>query len=306
MNALQPNQTPSLLVALTLIMSVSIASGQPDQAGAEQTAPTIALSGFDPVSYFDADSGDPRKGDAMYSQIYEGLEYRFVSSDHLMDFSISPDKYAPLFDGADPLQLVERKNIDADPRIYSVIDGGLYLFANQGSRDTWLQTFDELAPVALANWSGVDGDSPESRITESLDRNTGKHKLKKGIGAAGYDVVSYFPEGGGAPAKGSKKHQVEYRGVNYRFANARNARRFKERPTRYEPAFGGWCAYAVAHEGYTKPNPKRYLIQNDRLLLFYDGIAGDTYKLWHSEGPAKLEPLADLWWEKETGEKHQG
>lgn len=122
---------------------------------------------------------------------------------------------------------------------------------------------------------------------------------KNNLAIKGYDPVSYFPEGGAKPAKGSKKFEFVRDGVRYRFTNAAHRDLFKADPEKYAPAYGGWCAYAMAKDDYTAPNPKRFLIQNGRLMLFYDGFFGDTYKKWNDEGPELLEPLADQFWMSE-------
>jgi len=46
-------------------------------------------------------------------------------------------------------------------------------------------------------------------------------------------------------------------------------------------------------------NPERFKIVDDRLLVFYDGIWGDTLKRWNEfeEGDAVLIGKADQEWE---------
>lgn len=135
-----------------------------------------------------------------------------------------------------------------------------------------------------------------------------KYQLeKKTLGNQGYDPVAYFPEGDpkgkGKPTKGSKKITHTYNGVTYRFSSSANRDLFKKDPAKYEPAYGGWCAYAASHEGYTEPSPKNFKIQNGRLLLFYKDLFSNTHTLWEKEGPSQLEGRADQFWRKETGER---
>lgn len=296
----------SLLARPSLILTAALALAIPSAANAE--GEPLALSGFDVVAYFDASTQAPVEGDPMFTEVHEGSEYRFATSEHAMAFAMSPESYLPLFGGLDPVLLAQGKPDKCDGQWFTVIDGGLYCFHDASSRDAWLRSFDTLAPRALASWDAGASQSAmtTARVNASLTRNNDKHLLKDSLGAGGYDVVSYFPEGGGDPVKGSKQHELTFRGVTYRFASAEHLAEFRRRPSRYEPAYGGWCAYAIAHEDYTKPNPKRFLIQNDRLMLFYDGFLGDTYKSWHKEGPARLEGLADSWWTEESGETTGG
>ena len=136
------------------------------------------------------------------------------------------------------------------------------------------------------------------------ERKLNKYEIGRSrLAIEGYDPVAYFKEGGGKPTKGKKDFEYTHRGVIYRFASAEHLKLFKENPDTYEPTHGGWCAYAMAKGDYTEPNPKRFLIQEGRLMLFYDGLFGDTYKMWLDEGPEELEKKADEFWQKETGEK---
>lgn len=138
-------------------------------------------------------------------------------------------------------------------------------------------------------------------------RDVSKYQLgKQSVGAQGYDVVAYFPEGdtkgNGRAIKGNKKHELVHNGVRYRFSSDANRQLFQKNPARYEPAYGGWCAYAAAYDGYTKPDPKNFIVQDDRLMLFYKSVFTDTKKSWNKEGPRTLEPKADAFWKRETGE----
>ncbi|MCB9839185.1 MAG: hypothetical protein H6813_07600 [Phycisphaeraceae bacterium] len=294
------------LVSCSTMLAGAVAMAVPVAARADDSSP--ALGGVDVVAFSDASTTAPVPGDASITAEYAGRVYWFASSEHAAAFTMTPEVYVPLFGGNDPALLAQGKTAPGDARWFTVIDGGLYFFSSENTRDLWLRSFDMLAPRALAGWNAdaKTKDRSEAVIGVSLGRDIEKYLVKSDVGAGGYDVVSYFLEGGGKPLKGEQKIEVEYRGVTYQFASADNAARFRQRPSRYEPAYGGWCAYAIAHEGYTKPNPKRFLIQNDRLMLFYDGFLGDTYKSWNKEGAEKLEGLADRWWERETGEPTPG
>jgi peroxiredoxin/YHS domain-containing protein len=124
----------------------------------------------------------------------------------------------------------------------------------------------------------------------------------KALAASGYDVVAYFPEGGGKPVKGSKEFEFEHAGARYRFSSRKNLDAFKANPDRYEPAFGGWCAYAMADGDKVEVDPESFLISNNRLFLFYKGFLNDTRSKWLKQ-PADLESKADAAWTRLTGEQ---
>ncbi|MFK7760171.1 MAG: YHS domain-containing (seleno)protein [Phycisphaerales bacterium] len=125
---------------------------------------------------------------------------------------------------------------------------------------------------------------------------------KKSLAIDGYDPVAYFPEGGSKPTKGKKSITLTYKGVNYRFASAANREAFEKNPSKYEPAFGGWCAWAMSKGTKTEINPKTYIIKDDRLYLFYNGLFGNTKDDWEKGNHASLSDQADAEWKTISGE----
>ncbi|NIP92522.1 MAG: YHS domain protein, partial [Akkermansiaceae bacterium] len=59
---------------------------------------------------------------------------------------------------------------------------------------------------------------------------------------------SYFDEG--KPVEGSKQYEYEWMGARWRFRNSESLARFKAKPERFAPQYGGYCAWAVS-QGYT-------------------------------------------------------
>jgi len=134
-----------------------------------------------------------------------------------------------------------------------------------------------------------------------VDTRLEEFSLKDNLMLQGYDVVSYQQADG--PQQGSASHQIEYRGVQYRFVSDANQRAFLADPERYEPLYGGWCAYAMLEGKKTKANPESYKIVDDQLLVFYDGFWGDTLKMWNDflnkeTTDADLIETADSHWEE--------
>src|SRR5688572_19141171 len=75
---------------------------------------------------------------------------------------------------------------------------------------------------------------------------TREFNVKEGKALLGYDPVSYVD---GNPGEGSEKLKYEHQGITYFFMNPINLNRFKKDPQQYEPAYGGWCAYAMGKTG---------------------------------------------------------
>jgi len=120
--------------------------------------------------------------------------------------------------------------------------------------------------------------------------------LGESVGLVGYDPVSYFPEGGGQPAKGLISISAVHDGVTYRFATEAHRAAFVKNPAKYLPAFGGWCTWAVAELGKrVDADPESYLVKNGRLLVFYRDPALDT-RAKFLEDPDALLAKADANW----------
>lgn len=95
------------------------------------------------------------------------------------------------------------------------------------------------------------------------------HNLdRSGVAIQGYDPVAFFTDN--RPVKGNPQFQSEYRSVKYYFASAEHKAAFDKEPAKYEPQFGGYCAYG-ASQGHKAPvKIEAWQIVNGRLLMQYD------------------------------------
>lgn len=136
-------------------------------------------------------------------------------------------------------------------------------------------------------------------------RNTAKWNLpaKTKLAIDGYDPVSYFPEGGGKPAKGDAKFSTEYRGATYRFTSEAHRQAFLADPSKFEPAHGGWCSWAMREGDQVEVDPESFIVKDGRLFLFYNGWLGDTRAKWSKGDHAAFAKEADAQWTKLSGEK---
>lgn len=115
------------------------------------------------------------------------------------------------------------------------------------------------------------------------------------VAVQGYDVVSYFE---GKPVKGQPAIFYFYKGIRYEFATQAHLQTFKANPEKYEPAYGGWCAYAMAKTGEkVEIDPLHYKITGGKLYLFYYSILNNTLNKWNDD-EAGLKPLADKNWQQ--------
>lgn len=89
-----------------------------------------------------------------------------------------------------------------------------------------------------------------------------------GLAIDGYDPVAFFTDG--KPLEGKADLELRYGGAVWRFRNIGNRQAFAERPDVYMPQFGGYDPTDVARGVAVPGNPNIWLIDGQRLLLFYD------------------------------------
>lgn len=123
-----------------------------------------------------------------------------------------------------------------------------------------------------------------------------KHfNIKKNLALEGYDAVSYFD---GKPMEGSSTFSTTHKGITYHFASALNLAKFKATPQKYEPAYGGWCAYAMGESGEkVKVDPETFKITDGKLYLFYNFWGNNTLEGWEKK-EKELRSKADQNWSK--------
>jgi peroxiredoxin/YHS domain-containing protein len=131
---------------------------------------------------------------------------------------------------------------------------------------------------------------------------------KDRLAIAGYDPVAYFPEGGGKPKEGSASITLDHNGAVYRFASAESKAKFEENPAKYEPAYGGWCAWAMLDGEKVEVDPDSFIVKDGRLFLFYDGFFADTRAKWSKNNHVQQAAKADVKWRSISGEmaRHGG
>ena len=97
---------------------------------------------------------------------------------------------------------------------------------------------------------------------------------KNGLAVQGYDIVAFFTEN--KPVKGKMDFKSVHRGATYYFASAENKARFDKEPQKYEPAFGGFCAYGVSRNKLVEIDPEAFQVVDGHLLLQYSkGVRKD-------------------------------
>jgi diadenosine tetraphosphatase ApaH/serine/threonine PP2A family protein phosphatase len=93
----------------------------------------VMLKGADVVAYFT--QGKYVQGSAQFTSIYEDVNFRFASAEHKALFDAAPRKYLPQYGGFCANGLVYAIPWGGDADSWRMVDGKLYIFGGQGSRD---------------------------------------------------------------------------------------------------------------------------------------------------------------------------
>lgn len=96
-------------------------------------SPPVSLKGHDPVSYFT--EGRPVKGQAGLHHDFDGARYVFASTKNRERFAASPERYTPQFSGLCTTGMALGVKAEADPSIFKIVDGKLYVFSSTGARE---------------------------------------------------------------------------------------------------------------------------------------------------------------------------
>ncbi len=134
---------------------------------------------------------------------------------------------------------------------------------------------------------------------EAQDNQASRKKhfnTENSIAIQGYDAVAYFKQS--KAVKGKKELAVNNQGIVYYFSTSENKQEFLQNAAKYEPEYGGWCAYAMGANGEkVEIDPATFKIINGKLYLFYNKYFNNTLKTWNKD-ESNLKMKADQHWGK--------
>ena len=137
-----------------------------------------------------------------------------------------------------------------------------------------------------------------SVVRAASERNVPEYNLQSGMGLKGYDPVAVFPEGGGQSTLGNPQLHLDYMGVVYSFASPEHMAMFEQNPAKYEPTYGGWCAYAMSSGSKVDIQPQLFTIHGNRAHYFVGARAKQNF----DRELADHESKADANWKQISGE----
>jgi YHS domain-containing protein len=118
-------------------------------SAADPAAPRISLKGYDTVAYFS--ESKPVKGTSELYRDWDGARYYFASEKNRAAFAADPDRYVPQFSGNCAAAVSFNKSLEADPTVWKIVDGKLYVFADKKGLER-LEKDPELLARSQRNW----------------------------------------------------------------------------------------------------------------------------------------------------------
>jgi YHS domain-containing protein len=112
-------------------------------------SPSVTLKGHDPVAYFT--EGRPVKGSTAINYDFDDARYLFSSQKNRDRFAASPDRYTPQYSGLCATGMALGMKAEADPTVWKIVDGKLYVFSSAQAREKFDQDASMLAK-AQQNW----------------------------------------------------------------------------------------------------------------------------------------------------------
>ena len=116
----------------------------------------VAAGGYDVVAYFD---GVATPGTEAFETTHRGAKYRFGSRANLETFRSDPEAYAPQYGGFCAWAVGEKASlVEADPEVFSVVDGRLFLNFNRDVQQAWETDRDDLIRRGDGHWPTIVRD----------------------------------------------------------------------------------------------------------------------------------------------------
>ena len=96
----------------------------------------------------------------------------------------------------------------------------------------------------------------------------------------------------GEPTIGRAKYSTVYKDATYRFASEEHLEAFEDDPEKYQPQYGGYCAYGVAVGAKFDGDPLLWRIVDGKLYL---NLNEEIQATWEKDIPGHINDADDNW-----------
>lgn len=142
----------------------------------------FAASGYDVVAYFSLDQApvgqtQPNgvQGKAAITSEYNGATFAFSTEANKAAFEADPAKYAPQYDGHCAYGVAQGGKVPANPNLWRVVDGKLYLNITKNVVGFWEEDISGNLNKSESNWASLE---PQGASNRAIPQFTSAAPLK--------------------------------------------------------------------------------------------------------------------------------
>jgi YHS domain-containing protein len=143
-----------------VVVGIGLWFSQPAHASAQSRRVVVdpvsglALWGYDPVAYHTDQKAV--KGKHIYEYVWQNVSWVFASEANLEVFKADPELYAPRYGGHGALAMARGYLSGANPQVFALYKGKLYLFYSFPTRAAWVQSLPLHIQRATAHWQKLE------------------------------------------------------------------------------------------------------------------------------------------------------
>ncbi len=141
-----------------------------------------AVSGYDVVAYHGlkqvpVGQKQPQAvpGSTKHVVEYNGAKWAFSTAENAETFKANPAKYAPLYDGHCAYGLAQGGKVPANPNLWRIVDGKLYLNITPNVVGFWEKDISGHIKNANKNWSKKEDAAASSKRWTAINANKGTY-----------------------------------------------------------------------------------------------------------------------------------
>ena len=135
----------------------------------------FAVSGYDVVAYFGLEqsavgTAQPQgvPGNANITAEYNGATFAFSTEANRDAFVANPAQYAPQYDGHCAYGVSRGGKVPANPNLWRVVDGKLYLNITKNVVGFWEEDIPGNISLAENNWTGIESSAASTATIPSF------------------------------------------------------------------------------------------------------------------------------------------
>lgn len=143
---------------ITTLTAAAIVLSAANAFSSNYTFSNVGAGGYDVVAYHT--DGMAIRGTGWHVAVHEGTTYLFASKQNRKQFVQSPDKYLPEYGGFCAYGAAVGKKFYADPTVWKIVDGKLYLNLDSKIQQKWVSDISGHIQKANANWPKLQNENP--------------------------------------------------------------------------------------------------------------------------------------------------